>query len=154
MIIQNSTVSLFGNRTYRKTTEETEKLNTWIGSRRPDFEGLHDGPGMNRPHHHVSDTVDLSRLAKGSQATDQTAETGKKGETLSGEDNLKILLIERFVLALTGKRIKIGVPGDVPSGNSGPSGSCAAATAPQTAEPSANQAQGWGARIRLSQVGV
>jgi hypothetical protein len=109
MEIQNSSIAMFSNRTYLEKYEKSESLKMWVGNVRPDFEGKDQAAGRSlaeqvpKPKDYI---VDLSVKAKEAQPAQKN---GIIDGELSGEDQIKVKLIEKLLEALTGKKIKIKI---------------------------------------------
>lgn len=103
MRIESSQLQLSSSRVYERKETVSEKLEAWIGERRPEAE---------RPP-----LIDFSKeaLALLEGAEGQTAVTAPESvedeeELLSADDKLKIRLIEYFLSAFTGKKVKLRIP--------------------------------------------
>jgi hypothetical protein len=142
MKIQSSVISLNGSRTYLREAEEKKSLRTWVGTERPDFENIGDPLRQKTPPTVTTDLVDLSRQAKNARETGSGAKADESQWSLGGKEGLKILLIERFIQELTGKKIKIRLPeGAQTTSTSGASESMASSQQFNRTSQSA----GWGA---------
>lgn len=138
MKIENSVVSFYGSRAYLKKAEESENLRTWVGDDRPDFEGA--GDTLERQAASVADNVELSLRSESGRATSATDDPQKSGPAVGGED-LRTLIIEQLLETLTGRKMKITLPGDMQTAWSGSAASNGAA---QAGGSPGRQAQGWG----------
>ncbi|MHB9094075.1 MAG: hypothetical protein ACYC21_05340 [Eubacteriales bacterium] len=86
----------------------SEKLRMWVGDQRPDFEGQKQAAGNNPPVQLPSPQDYIVELS-GKTKVKKTQETDNLDFELTDKDKVKILLIEKFVKALTGKKIKIRI---------------------------------------------
>lgn len=112
MKIVDSVTSMTGESIVIKNYTKEESLRAWVGKKRPDFEGsklLTDQPLKLQV-----DVVELSDQAKAMLAQ----EKGKTGVAQAGgdfefeismQDEQKILLIERMIEDLTGKKLKFHI---------------------------------------------
>jgi hypothetical protein len=95
---------------FKQYTKE-ESLKTWMGARRPGFEG-NNSQTAAQPLNLFTDVVELSDQARAAWSAGQSqssaiTETDAAGEfTLSDQDEQKIQLIQKMLEALTGKKIK------------------------------------------------
>lgn len=110
MKIANSTIAMVSNRTYLERYEKSESLKMWVGNTRPNFAGENQLPEQTPMINPVPSLqnyiVELSEEAKKPIPIEETENIDS---SLSEEDKLKIMLIEKFVETLTGKKIKINV---------------------------------------------
>lgn len=109
MIIENSAINMFSSSSFIEKHEKKESLKAWTGDERPDFEGRKAAPVNTNPANPINnikkDLVNISDQAKNLKpATEPEPDT-----TLSGEDRMKILLIEKLMESLTGKKVKIKI---------------------------------------------
>lgn len=106
MKIQSSEVSLAGQHQAVKKHEVSESLKSWVGDRRPDFEGR-----GQRALQSIRDNVAISQRAQA--AAVQAGSTGEVDKAAPSdiekqlENDPRSLLIRLMVEALTGKKIKI-----------------------------------------------
>lgn len=105
MKIAASSVQLFSQHAAVTQHEVQESLRTWVGDRRPDFEGRGRSPAP--PERLRADAVHLSRAAREAQPSKQIAPAD---EELKPEDEPKLALLVRMIEALTGKKIKLVSP--------------------------------------------
>ena len=154
MIISNSTVQMAGSSSTYKSYTREESLKYWTGNERPRFEG--EGRDIGNTSSGQTDTVELSDQAKeflaqwserskniSAQKKTSSAVTGAgKPVTLelSEEDKQKILIVQKMIEALTGKKMKFRLPVklEVNEGSSPAAGQAAAGGSP------ARRRQGWG----------
>lgn len=106
MIIENSAINMFSSSSFIERHEKTESLKAWTGDERPDFEGRKAAPGNTNPISNLKkDLVNISDKAKNLKpATEPEPDTA-----LSEMDRMKILLIEKLMESLTGKKVKIKI---------------------------------------------
>lgn len=116
MKIQSSEVSLAGQHRAVKKHEVSESLKSWVGDRRPDFEGR----GQRAPQS-IRDNVAISQRAQAA-----AVQAGSKGEVDKAapsdiekqlDNDPRSLLIRLMVEALTGKKIKITSAEEIKGGN-------------------------------------
>lgn len=154
MIIQSSAVQMAGANSSYKEYVKNESLKAWVGSERPDFEGR--GRPAGDTVNSQTDTVELSEQAKEflARLSEQAKDISAQEKTFSGvseadnasvfelseEDKQKILVVQKMIEALTGKKIKfrLMVKLKTNEGNSAAAGQAAPGSAP------ARQRQGWG----------
>lgn len=143
MIIQSSTIRMSGSSSLYQEHVKEESLKYWSGGERPDFEGrkLPSGQIMDMQ----KDMLELSEQAQAMQAGGmESAGAARTDETctfeLSDRDKQKILLVQKMLEALTGKKIKFFMMDKLKlkSGNSESNNHAGAAGA------SAQRRQGWG----------
>ena len=115
MRIQSSDISMLSNYSSIKINIKEESLKTWIGNERPDFEGNKLSKDQLAKVHLDKDTLDLSDQAKALLAQEKPVTSGIK-ETqqdeleISDKDEQKILLLQRLIESLTGKKMKFYLP--------------------------------------------
>jgi hypothetical protein len=117
MKIAESSISMMSTRSYVEHTEINEQFKFWVGDKRPDFEnaGNRGNEEASRIRGRHGDRLDLTpkdKLEKmlGKNHDVQTCESSKEAEDmfkLEGKDRLKAQILERFIEALTGKKVKI-----------------------------------------------
>lgn len=140
MIIQSSAIEMASKHTYVEKSELQESLKIWKDGSNGENAAAGQSGGSASPY-----KVQISDLAKKLLA--QTGETGNSSETddiasqLSGEDRMKIELLEKFIEHLTGKKFKFrilarlrGANGQAASGGS----------AAPTVQGNGQQRKGWG----------
>ncbi|NJD04840.1 MAG: hypothetical protein FIA99_20075 [Ruminiclostridium sp.] len=109
MRIDSSAVSMAASSSYIEKSFKEESLKTWIGDKRPDFEGEENKAGLFTV---PVDILELSKSGKASlekQAQLQTSVVEDEDSVsfeLSDKDKQKIMLIQKMLEALTGKKIK------------------------------------------------
>ncbi|MCL6560411.1 MAG: hypothetical protein K6U74_16780, partial [Firmicutes bacterium] len=106
-------ISMSSKRNILEIHTKEESLRTWVGDERPDFEGL-KSVSEQLPEVQL-DVVELSDQAKALQAKDKGAsEEVRAGQTIeieiSDREKQKILMLQRMIEALTGKKFKFYVP--------------------------------------------
>lgn len=142
MRIESTVISFQSKHSSVERHEEEESLRMWVGSQRPGFEGRQ--PVAERPPSGFLDVLELSDEARAIQARGESPpEAGSSGRPvvieISERDKQKIMLLQRMIEALTGKKIKFYLPeklelsGEKPCQNTGPAGPTAS-----------RQRQGWG----------
>ncbi len=109
MKVLNSSVSMVGESSSLKSYTKEESLKFWRGNKRPDFEGqgLPAGNALNEQ----LDTVELSEQAKEFVAQEKALSQAARTDNsitfeISGQDEQKLLIIQRMLEVLTGKKIK------------------------------------------------
>lgn len=108
MKIADSSIAMSNSRTYVEKYEKSESLRFWAGNTRPDFEGKNSAAPQSPEL--VDYLLELSEEGKKSGSLTPSGKTDDSEEImLSGEDELKILLVEKMIEFLTGKKIKISV---------------------------------------------
>ena len=115
MKIQGSDISMCSKYSSIKIDTKVESLKTWIGNERPDFEGNKLSTDQMAKVHLDKDILDLSDQAKALIAQEKSA-TGEIKQNkpdvidISDKDKQKILLLQKLLEALTGKKIKFLLP--------------------------------------------
>jgi len=105
MKIQNSVIQMASQHQAVQKHSKSESLRTWVGSRRPDFEG-NGGRGATS----VRDLVALSeqaRAAAQSSGKEKTAEAAAIDPDKALENDPRALLIRLMLEAFTGKKIRV-----------------------------------------------
>jgi len=149
MKVDSSAVHMSGSSSSLATYTREETLRMWAGKERPDFEGR-DLPTGRLQGLFQADTLELSGQARSLIAQGKGAEqadpAGKTTQLeLSEQDKQKLLLVQRMIEMLTGKKIKFYVLKEInlEAGKS-------AFANPIKAPPSAVQPrQGWGLEYDL-----
>jgi hypothetical protein len=148
MIIQSSTIQMAGSSSLYQEHVKEESLKSWTGSERPDFEGRKLPSGLLSEIQ--KDMLELSDQAQAMQARGmETSGAARTDETcafeISDQDKQKILLVQKMLEALTGKKIKFFMMDrlNLKSGNSEINNQAAANGA------SVQQRQGWGIEYNL-----
>jgi hypothetical protein len=95
------------------TKEET--LKTWVGDKRPDFEGKLSSTNQLAKITINTDFLDLSEEARAlieqeKSASGKITETQNEEINISDKDKQKILLLQKMLEAITGKKIKFILP--------------------------------------------
>lgn len=103
MKIESSQMQLASSHVYEKKQTMTESLQAWVGDRPTE---------QNRPV-----TIDISKEALAllgnlddSAPISDTQAVDGEDDLLSADDKLKITLLEHFLSALTGRKVKLHVP--------------------------------------------
>ncbi|MBS4099479.1 MAG: hypothetical protein KGZ83_21965 [Sulfuricella sp.] len=116
MKIQSSEMSLSGQHLAVKTHTISESLKSWVGDRRPDFEGR-----GQRAQAVLRDSVAISQRAQAAAAQASAKNSVGKTAATSGDKELesdpRVTLIRLMVEALTGRKIRILSVGEL-QGNS------------------------------------
>ena len=148
MKIESSTVGLASQHTNSRQVNVEESLRAWVGSRRPDFEGL-AAEGRAAGQQTVATISDAARqaaahaqaAANASASIDvQSASASEEAVDQTGGDP-KLQVLIGLIEALTGQKIKLFNPGELKHGNAATPHSQQVAEA---AHPEPNQRQGWG----------
>ncbi|MEI7431956.1 MAG: VCBS repeat-containing protein [Betaproteobacteria bacterium] len=101
MKIANSTVEMSSNHASAKKYELNEKLRSWIGNQRPDFEGT---SRLIRQPSPPSTAVQISEAGKSVQSNEATAIQ----DSMNAVENDPIMrLIRAMIAALTGHEVKV-----------------------------------------------
>lgn len=115
MKIQSSSVSMSGSSKSTDIHVKQERLRTWVGKERPDFEGG-NSPANSFLSGLKLDTVEISEqaIALLSEYKCSTEEIQKKQveeiTEISDKDKQKLLMLQKMLEALTGKKIKFYIP--------------------------------------------
>lgn len=109
MIIESSAINMFSSSSFIGRHEKKESLKAWVGNERPDFEGRNAAlkpanPATSRGLA-TKDLVNISDKAKNLKP----AAEPETDISLSGTDRMKIMLIEKLMESLTGKKVKIKI---------------------------------------------
>lgn len=111
MQIASSNIQLSSTRAYASTHQIDERLRTWVGDQRPDFEALErgaDSPTLRPP---ARDIIEISAPARQAHteavAANAEAEAAQSADALSSEDEAKLLLLEKVLEQLTGKKFNL-----------------------------------------------
>lgn len=118
MRIESSSIQLAGASTSVEKQAKEESLKTWIGNTRPDFEGKKPITLITLPENaEQSDTLQLSAEGKAALEKQMAAssagsisEEDELSNLLSDKDKQKILMLQKMIEALTGKRFKFILP--------------------------------------------
>ncbi len=109
MRIDSSTIAMAASSSQIERSYREESLKTWVGDRRPDFEGKENKSGLfDVP----ADTLQLSEEGKAWLEKQGQLQTGAAEEEAGisfepGEsDKRKILMLQKMLEALTGKKFK------------------------------------------------
>lgn len=105
MRIQNSAIQMASQHQAVQKHSKSESLRTWVGNRRPDFEGNGERGGLS-----IRDRVALSeqaRAAAQSSGTEKTAEAAAIDPDKALENDPRAMLIRLMIEAFTGKKIKV-----------------------------------------------
>lgn len=106
MIIESSAINMFSRSSFIERHEKKESLKAWTGDERPDFEGLKVAPKDANPFNNSKkDLLNISDKAKNLKP----AAEPETDIALSEMDRMKILLIEKLMESLTGKKVKIKI---------------------------------------------
>lgn len=113
MKISNSNIEMLSSRFYSQMYEKKEQLKIWVGRERPDFEGSRQALGNISGGRTYAERLQQKRI----QAAEMIAtkdnpqpitEIGFKHHIkTNGKDELKIIIVEKAIEILTGKKIKI-----------------------------------------------
>jgi len=107
MRIESSNAQFMSLHTSIKRDEERVSVRAWTGYRPSDFEGSgQQGPGMVGP---VADVVELSQEAKCTQKHRKITSPEAK---ISPREYVKALILKALIEKLTGRKIKLLIPGD------------------------------------------
>lgn len=111
MKIANANVALQGRHFAETRTEKSESLRSWIGSRRPDFEGR-EAAGASIPQ-----TVRISESAR----LAQSAEAQSAGSSDAADSDPFVTMLRVMLEWITGEPVKIFRPEDFFDGGQTPS---------------------------------
>lgn len=135
MKIESTQVQLGSSRVYEKKQSVSESLQAWVGER----------PAENTPPIQIDISKEALSLLWEPEDTitiSKTEPVDEEEDVLSADDKLKLHLLESFLSAMTGKRVKLRVPHmnlkNTESGNYNKSGHPVSSAA----QPSGNA--GWG----------
>ena len=107
MKIESSFISMSSKASYLEKSSREESLKTWTGDSRPDFEGKENTGGLFSIS---ADTVKLSEEGKARLQEQLQAGTAENDSSfsleLSDRDKQKMIMIQKMLEALTGKKIK------------------------------------------------
>jgi hypothetical protein len=111
MQIASSNIQLSSTRTYASTHQIDERLRTWVGDRRPDFEASERSDGSPALRPPMRDIIEISAPARQAHTEAVTANAEAKAaqsaDSLSSEDETKLLLLEKVLEQLTGKKFNL-----------------------------------------------
>ena len=111
MQIASSNVQLSSTRAYAATHQIDERLRMWTGNRRPDFEGAERDEGQAALSQRARDVIAISAPARHAHAeaiaANAEAKATRTDDALSSEDEAKLLLLEKVLEQLTGKKINL-----------------------------------------------
>lgn len=111
MQIASSNIQLSSTRAYASTHQIDERLRTWVGDRRPDFEASEQGDGSPALRPPVRDIIEISAPARHAHteavAANAKAEAAQSADALSSADEAKLLLLEKVLEQLTGKKFNL-----------------------------------------------
>lgn len=115
MKIQSSEMSLAGQHQAVKKHVVSESLRSWVGDRRPDFEGR-----GQRPVQGISDNVVISQRAQAVAVQADSSSGVDKAAATDAEKALdndpRTMLIRLMVEAMTGRKIKLVAVQDIQTG--------------------------------------
>ncbi|MCL6472270.1 MAG: hypothetical protein K6T91_05595 [Firmicutes bacterium] len=113
MKISNSSIEMMSSRTYSQMYDRKEHLRVWVGKERPDFEGSRQAlENISRKGAYVGrlqqKSIQAAEMVAAKDKSQAMAETSlKRRIKTNGKDELKIIIVEKAVEILTGKKIKI-----------------------------------------------
>lgn len=113
MKIASASLQLESSHTKRQQYELSESLRTWIGDRRPNFEG---GPAQQTPRSAPSEPVQISDAGKAAQSSE--ADAIQKSMDAADKDPI-LSLIRAMVAMLTGQEVKVFNPADLQAQSQG-----------------------------------
>ena len=124
MRIQGYDIHMCSNYSSTKIDSKEESLKTWIGNERPDFEGNKLSAEQLAKLRPDKDILDLSDQAKALIEQEKTAasrinETDQDVLDISDKDKQKILILQKLLEALTGKKIRFFLPEKLEFKNTG-----------------------------------
>jgi len=132
MKVQSSTVDLYGDFKLEQRHTVQERMKTWVDKQSTDA-----GPSTESLTDSLSLSADvLSNLKLEAQKTSGAAKSQETSYELSAKDRELIALLERFLSNLTGKTVKINIPGKLILGNPN--------NVALNVQNGTNQRQGWG----------
>ena len=148
MRIDSSSISMAASSSYIEKSFEEESLKTWIGDKRPDFEGKENKTGTFAI---PIDSLEISEEGKAILEKQAQLQTGVVEDEnsisfeLSDKDKQKIMMIQKMLEALTGKKIKFVVMDKVKLKKAFKDGNIQVVRS----QPQAVQRQGWGLEYEL-----
>lgn len=143
MKIDSFDIGMSSQHSSSKQLGVTETLRAWVGSQRPNFEGGFEGSRSENRAPPIQPIVIQPTVvnisAAGQQAATHAAEITDAAQQASNDPGLQLLI--SLVEAMTGQKVRLFNPNDLQLSDAAP-----AQPVPQaaTAQPSANQRQGWG----------
>lgn len=109
MIIAHSAINMFSGSSFIEKHEKKESLKAWIGDERPDFEGRKAAAVKTNPSTPINKTKkDLLNISDQARNLKPAAEP-EPDIALNEKDRMKVLLIEKLMESLTGKKVKIKI---------------------------------------------
>ncbi|GBF35749.1 hypothetical protein DCCM_4884 [Desulfocucumis palustris] len=143
MKISSSYISMAGQSKSEEIHIKRESLKSWVGNERPDFEGVNGQAGQLSAL--KPDIADISEQAKNLLAGSKKSPEEIQPEQLEGvyepgdRERQQLLLLQKLLEALSGKKIKFFMPDRISIKNTGMGSSLALTNPPQAAAR-----QGWG----------
>jgi hypothetical protein len=157
MRIENSSVTMASKSTYVEKNTKEESLKTWIGDKRPDFEGNNKQAPQTEQFAIPIDLLDISEEGKKalqSQAkmlADSVENDGSTVYEMPDKDKQKLILIQKMLEALTGKKIKFVVLDKIKLNKAFKGTSLDAQPIDGRGASPSQQKQGWGLEYELHQ---
>ena len=148
MRIDSSTISMAASSSSIEKNFREESLKTWIGDKRPDFEGKENKRALFTI---LEDILDISEEGIATLEKQAQLKTGAVEDEssisfeMSDKDKQKILMIQKMLEALTGKKIKFVIMDKVKLEKGIKNGNIQIAHS----QPQAVQRQGWGLEYDL-----
>jgi len=142
MKIMNFAINLSGQHEFISKYSKTETLHIWQNKPQQNSDELKTDPKTN------ADLLELSKAAKNAIKLENTKQ--EEDFHLSEKDKHKIMLIEKMLYALTGKKIKLDVPTEMdikPNNN----GSININISIDPPKPQPNNSEGWGVVYQSSE---
>ncbi len=107
MRIDSSNISMAASSSYIEQSSREESLKAWTGDKRPDFEGRENKP-ETLPEHllDISEEGKAALEKQAKLAADAVEDKEPVSFELSDRDKRKILMLQKMLEALTGKKIR------------------------------------------------
>lgn len=113
MLITSSNILLSSSRAYASSHQVEERLRVWEGDQRPDFEAIENRDVKAALRALPHDAIEFSEgaLNAANEATQAASETApaREPDALTPEDEAKIIMLEKLLEQVTGKKIKLKV---------------------------------------------
>jgi len=118
MRIESSSIQMAGSSSYAERNTKEESLKMWTGSARPDFEGNNSVFPLV-PSGYVQSGDSLKLSAEGKEALEKQMSAASScsicdddelSDLISDGDKQKILMLQKMIEALTGKKFKLVLP--------------------------------------------
>ena len=113
MRIESSNITMSGKSSSIQSYTKKETLKTWIGNQRPNFEDIK--LPENKLINNLSDVLEISDegkaiLAQGGLTPKEVSDDNSLANDLSDKDKQKILMIQKMIESLSGKKFRFYIP--------------------------------------------